>query len=295
MGALAQALAAPVALVALPTTALLLLVGRGRRARLAAAVVAVPAVAWLVGPGELPDQVMRTAALLAAAVFGIVSTRSAVRFTHRALLALGGAAAGIAVGFLAFGWSWDRLHWWVSFRAGAALRLLLTASAPSGAGEAPGNLDRPDFEALLGGLVRTSADLYPAALALELLLGLAIAVAVAPRLAGVPVGRPLGRFADFRFSEHLGWLLVLALVLVVVPGLGPARPAALNVLVVMAVLYGLRGCAVVLSALRAIRAGPILYAAAILAVFFMLPGTVLLGVLDAGLNLRRRRPPPSGA
>jgi hypothetical protein len=63
----------------------------------------------------------------------------------------------------------------------------------------------------------------------------------------------------------------------------------------MAVLYGLRGCAVVLSALRAVRAGPILYAAAVLAVFFMMPGTVLLGVLDAGLNLRRRRPPPSGA
>jgi hypothetical protein len=295
VGAFAQALAAPVALVALPVTALLLLVGRGRRARIAAAAAAVPAVAWLVSPGELPDQVMRAAALLAAAVFGIVSTRPTVRFTHRALLALGAAAAGIAVAFLAFGWSWDRLHWWVGFRAGAALRLLLTASAPSGAGTAPGNLDRPDFEAMLSGLVRTSADLYPAALALELLLGLALAVALAPRLAGVPVGRPLGRFADFRFSEHLGWLLVLALVLVVVPGLGPARPAALNVLVVMAVLYGLRGCAVVFSALRAVRAGPILYAAAVLAVFFMMPGTVLLGVLDAGLNLRRRRPPPSGA
>lgn len=260
-----------------------------------AGVVAVPAVVWLLGAGELPDQVMRAAALITAAVFGAVSTRPAVRFAHRALAALGAAAAGIAAAFLVFGWSWDRLHWWVSFRAGAALRLLLAASATSGTGTAPGSLDRPDFEAMLGGLVRTSADLYPAALALELLLGLAIAVALAPRLAGGPVGRPLGRFAEFRFSEHLGWLLVLALAAVLVPGLGPVRPAALNVLVVMAVLYGLRGCAVVLSALRAIRAGPILYAAAVLAVFFMLPGTVLLGVLDAGLNLRRRRPPPSGA
>jgi hypothetical protein len=294
VGALAQALAAPAALVALPTTALLLLVGRSRRARLVGAVVAVPVLAWLLGPGELPDQVMRTSALITAAVFGVVSTRPAVRFAHRALLALGAAAAGVTLAFLAFGWSWDRLHWWVSFRLGAALRLLLAASASRGAG-APGGLDRPDFEAMLGSLVRTSADLYPATLALELLLGLAIAVALAPRLAGAPVGRPLGRFAEFRFSEHLGWMLVLALAAVLVPGLGPARPAALNVLVVMAVLYGLRGCAVVLAALRAIRAGPILYAAAVLAVFFMLPGTVLLGVLDAGLNLRRRWPPPSGA
>lgn len=295
MGELAQALAAPAALVALPTTALLLLVGRGRRARVMGAATALIGVAWLLSPGELPDQVMRTAALLAAAVFGIVSTRPAVRFAHRALLALGGAAAGIAAAFLMFGWSWGRLHWWVSFRAGAALRLLLAATAMPAAGDATGNLDRPDFESMLGSLVRTSADLYPAALALELLLGLAIAVALAPRLAGAPVGRPLGRFADFRYSEHLGWLLALAIVALLVPGLGPARPAALNILVVMAVLYALRGCAVVLSALRAIRAGPILYVAAVLAVFFLLPGTVLLGVLDAGLNLRRRRPPPSGA
>jgi hypothetical protein len=261
-----------------------------------AVAAAVPAVAWLLSPGELPDQVMRTAALFAAVVFGIVSTRPAVRFTHRALLALAGAAAGITVAFLAFGWSWDRLHWWVSFRAGAALRLLLAATTVTGGSGATGSLDRPDFETMLAGLVETSADLYPAALALELLLGLAIAVALAPRLAGAPVGRPLGRFVDYRFSEHLGWPLALALVAILVPGFGPARPAALNLLVVMAVLYGLRGCAVVLSALRAIRAGPILYVVAVLAVFFMLPGTVLLGVLDAGLNLRRRRrPPPSGA
>ena len=86
-----------------------------------------------------------------------------------------------------------------------------------------------------------------------------------------------------------------ALVLLLVPGLGAARPLALNVLVVMAVLYGVRGVAVVVFTLRRIGAGPILYAVAGIAVFFMLPGTVLLGVLDAGLNLRRRRSPPSGA
>jgi len=68
-----------------------------------------------------------------------------------------------------------------------------------------------------------------------------------------------------------------------------------NVLVVMSVLYGLRGIAVLLSLLRAMGASPILYAAAVVAVFFVLPGTVLLGVLDARLNLRRRRPPRSGA
>jgi hypothetical protein len=52
---------------------------------------------------------------------------------------------------------------------------------------------------------------------------------------------------------------------------------------------------VVVHGLRAAHAGPFLYAFAAVAVFFLMPGTVLLGVLDAGLNLRRRRPPASGA
>ena len=43
--------------------------------------------------------------------------------------------------------------------------------------------------------------------------------------------------------------------------------------------------------------GPLrlLYLAAALAILFVLPGVVLLGVLDAGLNLRRRWLPPRGA
>jgi len=292
VGALAQALATPVALVALPTAALLLLLGRGTRARAMGVLVGLPALAWLLTPGDLPDQVMRAAAVLASMAFAIVSTRTEVRFTHRALLALAAAAVGVGLGFLAFQWSWDRLHWWVAYRTGAALRLVMAATLTSGG--AAGGLDRPDFETVLGDLVKTSADLFPAGLALELLVGLAIAVVVAPRLAGRPVGRPLGRFAAFEFSEHLGWMLVLSLAALLLPGLGPARPVAVNVLVVMVVLYGLRGIAVALAGLRAIRAGPILYAAAALAVFFVLPGTVLLGVLDARLNLRRRRPPRSG-
>jgi hypothetical protein len=292
--ALAYALATPVSLVALPMAALLLVVGRGPRALFVAWAASVPAVTWLLLPGDLPDQVMRAAAVLTAGAFAIASTRPTLRFAHRALLALGAGALGVAAVFVMFGWSWDRLHWWVGYRAGAALRLVLAAALPNGMAAA-GGLDRPDFEAMLGDLVRASADLYPAALALELLVGLAVAVALAPRLAGRPVGRPLGRFAEFGFSEHLGWLLVMSLVVLLVPGLAVMRPVAANLLVVMAVLYGLRGMAVVLTGLRAIRAGPILYAAAGLAVFFVLPGTVLLGVLDARLNLRRRRPPRTGA
>jgi hypothetical protein len=257
-------------------------------------VCVVVALLWLLGAGDLPDQVARAAAVLATVAFAITTARTPWSFTHRALFSLAVAAMALAAWFLLFGWSWGRLHWWVSFRAGAALRLVLAAAAPAPTA-ATVNLDAPAFDEVLHSLVQTTADLYPAGLALQLLVGLLLAAAVVPRLAQVPVGRPLGRLVEFRFSEHLGWVLAVALVVVLIPALHGVRPLAVNVLVLMAALYGVRGLAVVAAGLRAIRAGTFLYVLAAIAIFFLLPAVVLLGVLDAGVNLRRRRAPRSGA
>jgi len=257
-------------------------------------VCAVVALLWLVGTGELPDQVARAAAVLVAVAFAITSARTPWSFTHRAVFSLAVAGAVLAAWFLLYGWSWDRLHWWVSFRAGAALRLVLVAATPAPTA-ATVNLDAPGFDEVLHSLVQTTADLYPAGLGLQLLVGLLLAAAVMPRLTGVSVGQPLGRLVEFRFSEHLGWVLAVSLVVVLVPALHPVRPLALNVLVLMAALYGVRGLAVAAAGLRAIRAGVFLHVLAAIAIFFLLPAVVLLGVLDAGVNLRRRRAPRSGA
>jgi len=295
VGPVAQTLATPVALVALPAVALLVAAGTWSRRAL---VIGIPAgvigLWWLLQPGDLPDQVMRAALVFAATTFALASQRTRLTFTHRALLAVAVAAAGVASVFLVFGWSWQRLHWWVGFRTGAVMRLVLSATMVTAE---PGtvDLDRPDFDAVLNDVVRTSADLFPGALALQLLLCLALAAFLVQRMGRVRIGQPFGRLAEFRFSEHLGWLLAGSLVLLVIPGLGAARPLAVNLLMVMAALYGLRGIAVVVSGLKAVHAGPILYGLAAFAVLFVLPGTVLLGVLDAGLNLRRKRPPRSGA
>jgi hypothetical protein len=295
VGPVAQTLATPVALVALPAVALLIAAGTwSRRALVLGIPAGVIGLWWLLQPGDLPDQVMRAALVFAATTFALASRRTNLTFTHRALLGVAAAAAGIAAAFLLFGWSWERLHWWVAFRTGAVMRLVLSATMVT---TEPGavNLDRPDFDAVLDDIVRTSADLFPGALALQLLLSLALAAFVVQRMGHVRIGRPFGRLAEFRFSEHLGWLLAGSLLLLLIPGLGPARPLAVNTLMVMAALYGLRGIAVVLSGLKAVQAGPILYGLAAFAVLFILPGTVLLGVLDAGLNLRRKRPPRPGA
>ena len=124
---------------------------------------------------------------------------------------------------------------------------------------------------------------------------LALAAVLVRRVAGHAVGRPIGRLADFRFSEHLGWLLALALGMVLLPQLAALRPLGLNVLVVMGTLYALRGLAVIAFGIHLLRGGCALYVAAALALFFLMPGVVLLGVVDAGLDLRRRWSPSTGA
>jgi hypothetical protein len=290
---LALAIATPVALIALPAAALLVLAGGSRPgARIAAGALGTVGVWWLLGTGDLPDQTLRAATLLAAAAFTLLSARTTLSVTHRALIALAVAALGTAAAFVAFGWSWARLLWWVEFHTGAALRLVLVQMTASAGGSAMG---RPDFEGMLNQMIRTSGQLFPAAIALQLLASLGLAALLARRLAGRAVGSPPGRLADFRFSEHLGWLLAAGLVFVLMPGLAPTRALGLNLLVIMGTLYAVRGLAVVVFGIRAIRGGPVLYVAAALALFFLLPGVVLLGVVDAGLDLRRRRLPPTGA
>lgn len=297
---MAYGLAAPFAVIALPLALLLLLAGtRTIGVRLVAGAGGGFALWWLLGPGDLPDQTVRAAALMAAVTFAVLSRRTTWSATHRALAGLGAATLGTVGCFLVFGWSWGRLHWWIAFRTGPALRLLLGRAAVNsdgGAGAAAFGAGGRSFEQVLDQLVTTSADLFPAAVALQLFAGLVIAAALARRLAGqTAAGTPPGPLAEFRFSEHLGWLLVLAVAVLLVPWLGPARLAALNVLVVIGALYWLRGLAVIVSGIRALKGGALLYGAAALAVFFVLPGVVLLGVLDAGLNLRRRWLPPPGA
>jgi hypothetical protein len=301
-------LAAPLAVIALPLAILLVLAGpRSRGARFAGGFAGGLGLWWLLGAGDLPDQVIRAAALMTAIAFAALSRRVSWSFTHRALAAIAFAAAGVIASFIAFGWSWGRLHWWAEFRIGPILRLAGVAAAnrdgSAGLMQSPGG-----FEQTMELTTRFLADAFPAFIALQVLFGLVIAALLARRLVGEAAGVPPGPLAEFRFSEHLGWLLVLAIATLLFTGvagsraapqaltvLGGARVLAVNLLVVIGTLYGLRGVAVILFGIRALKGGVFLYLAAALAVFFVLPGVVLLGVLDAGLNLRRRWLPPSGA
>jgi len=134
------------------------------------------------------------------------------------------------------------------------------------------------------------ADLLPATVALQMLVGFAIAAFIANRLGASD--RPPGRFRTFRFTEHVGWLAVLGLLALLLGGAG-IRGAAANLILVLAALYALRGSAVAWDGLRR-RGGPSPFTAIVLVIacIFLWPVVltvvIALGVADTGMNLRDR-------
>ncbi len=297
LGAVGFSTLAPLWSAAVPLAALLLLTHRhGAQELLATGVAAGIGLWWLLQPGDLPAQFLRAVVVMSSAAFVILSLRTRWSFTHRALAA---ALLGLLVASLllpAFGSSWPEITWWVEFRQGIAFRGLLgMLSAISGQLGQSGlsAAELYEFERRLVDTARLMARYAPSIMTLQVLAGLALATAIYRRLAAEPIGRLPARFRDLRFSEHLGWAVVVSLAVVVLPRLAAVKVAAANVLVVAAVLYALRGAAVVAFGLHLLGGGGLLFWMLTgLVVVLMLPivvgGAILLGILDAGMNLRRR-------
>ncbi len=289
---------APAALFALPLAALLALSPvRSVKEAVTLAVAGGFSLAWLAQVGELPDQVIRAATLLTAAVFVLTTRYFTVPVTHRAVVAVGVATLAVGGLLFALGSSWAELRWWVAHETSRSTRLisqLLWMAAQDGSSAAG------EMAALLGETIQYAADYFPAILALQLTAGLAISTAIYVRVAETPHGPGLGRLADFRFSHYFGWLAIPPLVVLLLPSLEPAQLAALNVLIVMGALYALRGVAVVVFGLHLLGAATGFIAAVVIfGAFLILPvavaGAILLGVVDSGMDLRRRwiSPPAS--
>lgn len=294
---LAFAAFAPVGMLALPLAGLLLASRpAARRERIALALTAAFGLWWLMLPGTIADQVVRAATLLAAATFVLATRYSRSTVTHRALLALVTTTAGLTALFVIRGWPWGAVQWWVERRTSFGARVVLGrlwATAGSGSGDRGAANLPADLERWLESGIRLLADQYAAILALQLLAGLVLATMLYHRISRAPVGLPVGRFRDFRFSEHLGWAAVVALTVVLIPKLAAAKLAAANLLVVTGAFYALRGAAVTAFGLG-LLGGPGLGGTLLLglAILFILPamvaGAIVLGVVDAGLDLRRR-------
>lgn len=287
-GALAAALVliapvSPVVLAGIPLA--LQLVAFRRSDLLSLALAAVLLLLAFLGAGDAAEPLWYAERAWALFVGGAFVALTAVWSGRKTVLH---GVIAVSVAFLALGLYGlldpgllAELDWWVDRRlataSSAALGLL---------GEVGGV---PEDEAFVR-LVRGQGLLYPAALALASLAALALSRYVVERLSGRE--EALGPFRDFRFSDHLVWILVVGLGLFLVPAGEAASRLAENAMLFMGGLYLVRGLAVLFWIVAAtvtsawyaalwIVAGILLYPVAVVV-------ALLLGLGDTWLDVRTR-------
>jgi Predicted membrane protein (DUF2232) len=281
--------------------AVLLLVSRPRTARewFWIAVSAGALVAWFRLPDSLGEQTVRAAAVFF--VGGLVAlTLAGVRSLFiRAIVAVVLAAIALVGWFAAFHLRFADLQQDIVTQAWEAWRQVWTnlpATPPMAGTDVLVEAGPADFARQVAVVVTGIATLCPALLALVAMLGTWLASTWYHRIARTPLTAPPKPLAEFRFNDHLVWILVLAIGLTLVRVPHTVRLVTENVLVLVLAVYWVRGLAVIRTALR--RASPLVIGILILIMFpmlaFVLVGFTLLGVADTWLDFRRRMAPPSG-
>lgn len=207
------------------------------------------------------------------------------RLTSRALGAVAGAAAVAAAIFGIRGGSWGALD-------AAVERLLQTqANGTVAWWRSVGGPEGISTEMtdIAQGLAAAQTAVFPALLGIESLAALGVAWWARGRLLGRPeIG--LAPMREFRFNDHLVWILVLGLMLVLAgSGTGLSRVGT-NAVFFMGTLYALRGLAVFLFVSGGVSVlGAVLFVVLMTVVPVVILGTAaLIGIGDTWLDLRAR-------
>lgn len=230
------AITQPPLLIGVPLAVLLLSYGP-RDARTAVVILAVVALA-LLGPRSGLWWFERGWALLLGGAF--VWTTALARhggFTSRALAAL---ALAFLIGAAVLGLSptaWREIDGAMAARADQAARLTADLLG-GGVGDAVGGI--------AGRVATLQAALFPALLGLSSLGALGVAAWIRAWLAG-DEGPILGPLRGFRFNDHLIWVWLAGLLLLVAPVGDPGLRIGGNAVLFMGILYALRGIAVAVA------------------------------------------------
>lgn len=295
LGAVVMALSplSPLVLVLVPMAVQLLAFRRGDRWGLALALfVLVVAFAGLVqGRQEPMWYVGRGWALLLGGGFALASVRDKDRdLVTRGLQAMAAALAVVGLATLVRHGLLAELDWRMGQELGRAADL-----ASGWIANEQGPVAR-ELGSAIDRMLTWEVRLYPGFLALASLAALGVGSYVGARLGGREEAlRPV---REFRFSDHLVWVVVTGLVLFLAPLGDVASRAGENLLVLMSGLYLLRGTGVLLwVAGAAISSGWM--AAAWAAVALLLypvafAAALVLGLGDTWLDLRRRLAPRPG-
>ena len=206
--------------------------------------------------------------------------------TMRALTAIGGAAASVALLFLVNRTGWQNVDWTVAqqLRDGAADMRAFWA------GRLEGKAWASDVSTAFDRFADWQAAGYPAMLAIASLAGLALSWWLWRRLV-MQDPRPFGALRDFRFSDHLIWIAIVGIVFVVAPFNAPITRTGANLLAFMGALYSLRGFAVMLWLFGTPGILGALFGAIVFLMLYpiVMVTTLMVGVTDTWLDLRARQ------
>lgn len=197
---------------------------------------------------------------------------------------------GVAAAVLAVSGGWASLDWAVADRMTASVTATLDAAAVLREGQAVG----PALAGAMYEMVAAQITVFPAMVGLGSAAALAIAWWVVGRFAGQG-DETVGPMARFRFNDHLVWLMVGGLLLVVTRWGDTATRVGANMVVFMGALYALRGAAVVMH----VSGGLTLVGYGLLALTLVFGAPVVLGVAvmigigDTWLDLRARARKPA--
>lgn len=284
LAAVVTSVAPPGVLIAVPLLILLALAGIRSGAAFAITVLAMVVV--LAGPRDALWFAERGWAVVVGGAFAALSLAApGWRLTSRSLAAVVGAMAACAALLAVRAEAWATIDWGVGDRLRAGFATWLDAMAVLRGGEPVPAATVTAAFATAEGLV----TVFPAVVALESMAGLAVAWWVYVRI----VHRRddgVGPLGAFRFNDHLVWIMIVGLLLVVVrTGDGVTRLGA-NLAVFMAALYSVRG----LGVLTFVSGGVSFFGGSMLVIGFLLAApvvvglTLLLGIADTWVDVRRR-------
>lgn len=206
-------------------------------------------------------------------------------FFHRALGAVAGAFAAVAVLFGVRPRSWEVVDFLVADRIRSGVTTALEVMQSVGGPDAvPRELTDAVYRT-----AETQGTVFPALVGLSSIAALGVAWWIYVRLARQS-DQGVGPLDEFRFNDQLVWVFVLGLALVLLTSGQALDRAGTNAVVFMGALFALRGAAVLFFLSGGVSvAGAILLGVAFLFVApVLLAGALVVGLGDAWFGLRER-------